>query len=259
MQQDSLIRRQELFVAAAVIGAHANSSGEGFRQRDVRFLIDLFLNWVELSLSAHASLVQNTQVQRYIDRLVKEGFARRISRAKHPSYRLTRVGLIELLARIRARNWSEREHFFFLYFFVRCYGPRIAELIQLEGSQFPAALKIEVEALIDARTLVKREMADAERDLAQLESRIKDALMTADLVSTRKKRALSLEDAVLEAERLYPYELNSQKPLRELIGWIPQAYREWELTEGNTRRAEDIWRAQRSIQLQYLEQLKRLR
>lgn len=259
MEQDSLIRRQELFVAAAVIGAHANSAGEGFRQRDVRFLIDLFSNWVEISVRDVSSLVQNTQVQRYINVLVKEGFARKISRAKHPSYRLTRVGLVELLSRIRERRWSEREHFFFLYFFVRCYGPRIAELIRLEGSQFPSALKSEVEDLIDSTAIVKREMSDAERDLERFDERIKDALMTADLVSKRKKRGQSLEESVREAERLYPYELNSQKPLHELIGWIPEAFQEWELTEGNIRRAEDIWRSQRSIQLQYIEQLKRLK
>ena len=258
MKYNSLIRRQELFVAAAIIAAHATDHGSGFRQRDARFLIDLFLNWVETSSKDPRVRVQNTQIQRYITLLAQEGYARKISRGKTPLFRLTRTGLIELLNRITGQRPLEPEHFFFLYYFLKCYGPRITELIAKEGSQFPPALRIEVEALLDVKALVHRELLSAERELRRLELRATDALKTVELIRGRKKRTLSLEDAIREAERQYPYELNSQKPLHELMSQIPEQFREWELTEGNIRRTEDIWRPMRSLQLHYLEQLKRL-
>ena len=115
MKQDSLVERSEIFFATATVGAHANASKSGFRQRDVKFLIELFSNWVESSLGTFSIPVQNTQVSRYLSGLADEGYARRISRKGRPTYRLTRIGLIELISRIVERNYiSQKEEFFFL-------------------------------------------------------------------------------------------------------------------------------------------------
>ena len=51
-RNETLLKRYELFVAASAIAAHANWGVNGFRQRDVRVLIELFANWVEGSLRA---------------------------------------------------------------------------------------------------------------------------------------------------------------------------------------------------------------
>ena len=63
---DSRFERNQLFVATAVVAAHANVSKGGFRQRDVKFWIELFSNWVESALPAEVLEVQNNQILRYI-------------------------------------------------------------------------------------------------------------------------------------------------------------------------------------------------
>ena len=44
---ETVSTRLQLLLGAATIAAHSTSVQEGFRQRDVRFLFDLFSNWIE--------------------------------------------------------------------------------------------------------------------------------------------------------------------------------------------------------------------
>ena len=251
--------RQELFVAAAVVGAHANSSDKGFRQRDVKFLAELFSNWVEDGLGGRVVPLQNTQIQRFLKSLVREGFARELSRSKLPQYRLTRVGLLELISRMVHRERSgSRQHFFFLYYFIKNYGPRIAELVRVEGRQFPPALKQELTGLLDSRTLLLSEIAGTEAELERLAERQSDATKTSQMMRALPANSEEFWQKVQEAERLYPYELNSQKPLSQLIQEIPEKFQRWELEVGNVRRAEEIWQPARSILSAYRDELKRL-
>ncbi len=259
MHYDSLFHRHELFVAAATVGAHSNAH-EGFRQRDVKFLIDLFMNWTESALQRGATRVQNNQVARYLEYLTSEGFARRLVRKGPPLYRLSRTGLLELLSRMVERpQLAAGAHFFFLFYFIRNYGPRITELVKEEGRQFPYALKLELDRLLDAKGLIERELDFARREKKKLDRRINDAEKTTELAKERAAKGVKFEDIVLEAQRAYPYELNSQRPLTELISSIPEGLREWELTQGNMHRVADLWGPERSLLECYIDQLVRAR
>jgi hypothetical protein len=59
-------------------------------------------------------------------------------------------------------------------------------------------------------------------------------------------------------EARYPYELNSTKPLQELIASIAPDQRRWELEDGNVIRAKTIWEPQRALLRELLRQLKTL-
>jgi hypothetical protein len=260
MNYDSRVTRFELFVATATLGAHANSSQAGFRQRDVKFLIDLFSNWVESSLHENTLSMQNTQILRFLSGLVEEGFARKLSRKTHPAYRLTRVGLIELVSRIVNRPYhTSREQFFFLVYFIKNYKPRIEEMVKAEGKQFPYPLKLELQGLLDARKLVERELEFSGRELKKLENRINDAVKTSELTKQMLREGAAIEEIVKRAEKLFPYELNSQKPLTELIAGIPSEMRQWELESGNLLRTEDIWRPSKVLLEEYIRELKKLK
>jgi hypothetical protein len=259
MNSDSLAQRSELFFATAVIASHATEGDQGFRQRDVRFLIELFSNWVESGLGESVLKVQNTQISRYLSYLVREGYARQISRKGLPRYALTRTGLLEQTSRIVNRNYlADREQFFFLYYFISSYKPLIEELVKKEGQQFPYALKVELDALLDARALLTNELERAQLELKKLKARLTDAKKTASMTQSWIKSGKSLEQVINEAERLYPYELNSTKPLHELMRWIQPAQREWELGEGNNRRVNLLWQPSEYLLLGYIEALKKL-
>ena len=256
---DARLARYELFIAAAIVGAHAEHQQEGFRHRDVRFLIELFSNWVESSLEGVLLEVQNSQVARYIAELVREGYARRITRKGFPRYRLTRVGLVELMTRAAHRSYvPQREHFFFLYYFITSYRYRFEQLVQAEGRSFPVALKLELDDLLDAKALVRRELEAARRELTKLESKVRDAHSTARLTRSCLSESRPLTEAVAEAQKRYPYDLNSQKPLVELISEIPPDLREWELTQGNENRARFIWEPAGALLKCYVAQLEAL-
>lgn len=259
-RKDTLFKRNEIFVSAAAIAAHANSGEEGFRQRDVRFLIELFTNWVELSLAGGMIDLKNTQVLRYLDELVENGCAKRQQRRKQPTYRLTRIGLLELLSRLSNRQCGGRpEHFFFLFYFLRNYGPKIVELIRGEGKHFPSAMRLEIEALLDYGRLIQEEIVRVERELRKLDERIDDAVKAGKLATKLFASDTPIEHVVKELEQRYPYELNSQKPLSELIGGVPPDIGRWELMTGNIKRTEEIWGPARALLKCYLDSLRQLR
>ena len=253
---DSLVSRHQLFLTTALVGAHAQYQEVGFRHKHVRFLIELFSNWVEVGLPGDIIEIQNTQIARFLSTLIDEGFARRINKKGHPLYRLTRVGLIELLSRAGHRNYiDQKECFFFLYFFITNYRDRLIELVRREGSQFPPAMQMEVAALLDSRELVRRELAAAERELQRIDVRIHDSRKTVNLARQWLRDGKSIDSVVQEAERLWPYELNSTKPLSELIGEVPPETRAWEMTTGNEMRRKNIWEKARVLLLAYITEL----
>ena len=259
MYKDSLFERYEIFVAAAVIAAHAQNRQPGFRQRDVRFLIELFSNWNDATLDGYAMPVKNTQVLRYLNALVRDGYCRVATRARPPAYRLTRTGLIELLTRcISCPARSNRGHFFFLFYFVRTYKGLLEELVKAEGAQFPYSLRVELMTLLDEKELVRVQMESTKQDLDKLDRRIRDAGRIAQHIARRRREGLLLADIIREVERLWPYELNSQKPLSELLGSIPTELRSRELEECSAMRVECIWKAHRQVLSAHLQALKGL-
>ena len=259
MRKGTIFKTYELFVAAGVIGAHASAASEGFRQRDVRFLIELFTNWVEETFPGPVLELSNAQVQRYLDQLVDEGFARRLSRGKLPHYRLSRTGLIELLGRIIPESFcAQPQYFFFAYYFMISYRPRLEKLVSDEGKQFPLALKLELEALLDEKGLVKTQIQMAERELKKLEGRIADAVRAGTLARQLYARNVPTLEVASEVEKHYPYDLNSQKPLRELISAVPEDLAKWELQVGGEKRTEYLWKPGREVLQSYIQVLRKL-
>ena len=260
MRRDSLFKRQELFVCSAIIAAHASNPGEGFRQRDVRFYIELFSNWICHVLNDVALKLSNTQVLRYLEELIAEGYARQRKRKGHPRYVLTRVGLIEILKRLTLEPpQTQPEQFFFLHSFIENYRSRLELLIEEEGSKFPLALKLEVESLLDTESLVERQIEHVERELQQLEARIRDSSRTSKLSKKLYAEGEAHEEVMNAVEKKYPYELNSQKPLTELLSGLTEEHARWELEIGSIKRAEQIWLPSRALLLSYLQSLKRLK
>lgn len=259
MRQATIIKQLEIFTGSAVLAAHASNINAGFRQRDLRFFLELFMNWSE-DLLPVISRIQNTQLARYLSELIHDGYAKPSRGGSAPRYRLTRLGLLEILNRIIRENSSTSPgEFLFLIGFIRGYKERLMRLIAREGSQFPPSLQIEIQAILDVDALLAREASRLDRAIARMETRISDALKTGELVRNRLAAGVSFTEVVREAELKYPYELNSMKPLSELIAEIDPDQQRWELQEGNILRARVMWLPQLSILKEYRRQLQELR
>lgn len=255
MTKESVTTLNELFLVTGILAAHASAEGASFRQRDVKFFTELLNNWAEPDQNAEIA-IQNVQIQRYLKHLERGGYLKRTNKGARPTFRFTRVGLLEVLTRlVDSKKGREPAHFLFLVFFLKGYRERISTLIKRESEQFPPAMQIELNALMDISTLILREVKSVDQQIAKLEVRVEGAHKTSTLVSGRLKSSVPFADIVHEIEKKMPYEFNSRKPLRELISSIQPDQREWELLEGNRMRATIIWEPTKKILQEYRSQL----
>lgn len=259
MKQTTTTIRLEIFMGAAILSAHASHSSTGFRLRDLKFFLELFTNWSE-DLLPLESRVQTTQLTRHLTSLTRDGYARRSRNASAPTYRLTRLGILEIVTRITSPQYKRSQgEFLFLIGFLTSYRERIASIIAAEGAQFPLSLKLELQSLLDTSTLVASEISRVDRAISRMETRVHDALKTSELVRNRLAGGVAFSDVVSEVERKYPYELNSMKPLSDLIRELAPDQQRWELQDGNVCRARIMWEPQLAILREYRRQLTRLK
>src|SRR5690606_36078783 len=115
------------------------------------------------------------------------------------------------------------------YYFLGTYTERLKDEISREGSQYPPALRMEVDALLDSKSLVCGAIEAVERKRIALDERIREAKDGRELVRHLVARKTALSSLINAVEKQYPYELNSQKPLGEFLSQIPESERLWEL------------------------------
>lgn len=252
----SFTTRSNTYISAAALAAHASYIRNGFRIRDILFFIELFLNW-NSDFEGTREPLQATQISRYLDKLVSEGFARRSGRGRVQLFRLTRLGLLDLVGRLAdVHSALPIEQSLFRIYFLKGYRPWLKRLVEEGSSLVPPALAIELAALLDVDTLLEQEIKRTERALLRVEKRISDAQETSTLVKNRLKCGTPFDDVVKEVERRFPYELNSMKPLAELISSIEADQRPWELQSGNLLRVTTLWEPQRALLKELLRQLR---
>src|SRR5436190_8135938 len=114
----ALLDENTPLIHAAVIAAEATGRDDGFRQRDVRFFVELFSNWLEPTTGDRALALHNTQVQRHLDVLTRARWATRVGRSP-PRFHLTPEGLEELLRRlVHRRDLTRLDEFFLVFHFI---------------------------------------------------------------------------------------------------------------------------------------------
>ncbi|MGC4093118.1 MAG: hypothetical protein QM756_35565 [Polyangiaceae bacterium] len=249
----TLMLENEALAAAAVVAAHATLGAEGFRQRDVRFFIELFSNWLEATTGAWTLDLHNAQVQRHLDWLVQTGWAKR-PRRKPPRYALTAEGLLKLLAQLSERKHLKRiDEFFLIVHILSAYGERLRGLVQLSGPLPSKSLSVDLDELLDVKRLVARERALVEREVARLVIRIEESRETSRLARELLRQGQPVDDVIAAIEARFPYELNSRKPLSELFSQLPAPFRRVELETIAEQRAEHLWEPTRRWLLGYDE------
>jgi len=263
MRSGTILNRYELFAAAGVIAAHATAIGDpgvvSFRQRDVRFLFQLFANWTEKIIGSSSVPLKNTQILRYLEALVEQGFLKADRSKKQPEYRLTRAGLLELVSRIvQKREENLPDQTYFLCYFLKSYRDRLLQVAASEGATFPESLRLELESLLDVKALLKQEISRLNHDIAKLSERVTGSMEAGDLAGRLYRDGAPHSEIVKTMEKRFPYELNSQKPLSELLAEIPPALAKWELEVGNKARAQLLWQPSVALLIAHRDQLVRL-
>lgn len=259
MRKDSVLEKYELFFTAAVLAGHFNFREEGFRQKDIRFLIELFSNWMEATLGDLSLEIHNVQISRYLQTLTEKNHAKKVSQKQTPCYQLTRTGLVQLLSGIVGKpNFLPLEQVFFIFYFLKSYGKIFDDLLQREGYHFSPSLRAELVALRTPELLVQNQLRFLDKELAKLTSRIHEARDAAVVGETILGKGGKVEEVVKEIQKRFPYELNSRKPLKDLIGEVPEPFRAWEMTQGLRNRAQLLWEPLREHLQHYRDTLVKL-
>ncbi len=254
------LQQNEVFFIVAAIAAHSSFDQAGFRQKDIRFLIEMFSNWIDIEFKDRVLAVHNTQIMRYLEQLVTEGDAKRMSREKQPRYRLTRSGLVNLLSKLAYREPGfPLEQFYYVYHFLEAYRGPLEALIQSEGNQFPPALKIEMDSILDVSKLLRAQVEFVENALQLLRKRVEENKAVIEIIREGRKQKKSVAEIVHEIEVKYPYDLNSQKPLSEFYEEMPLKMREFVLDIAIPKRTHQIWMPMLQILEKHLEILRTMR
>ncbi len=260
MARQSVLDRNEPFIAAAVLTAHGQNLKHGFRQVEVRWYLELFANWIELIEERAGFSIQNNQAARYLKNLIDEGFARQVAPGKYPLYRLTRPGLFEVVSRLVSKPYFERrEHFFFVYFFIRTYRRRLIKMVQMEGKRFPYTMQMELNALLDADVLLEEQIAHVRGGITKLNKRLTEQQNTLEMAAQLFKTGRTYADVVREVDKRYPFSLDPQRRYSELYKKGTEKQRIWELTEGTACRLRDLWRPSLRMLEHYLSELEALK
>ncbi|HMJ10455.1 MAG TPA: hypothetical protein VK524_03560, partial [Polyangiaceae bacterium] len=195
--------------------------------------------------------LHNTQVQRHLDVLTRAKWARRVGRTP-PRWQLTAEGLAELLRRLVYRkNLMRLDEFFLVFHFVDAYGARLRAMATQGGSLASRLLLVDLDELLDPVSLIARERAHVAREVKRLEVRSQESRATSALARERLSAGASLASVVREVEQRYPYELNSQKPLSELMNALPEPWQREELAEIAELRSSRFWGPLRALLLEY--------
>ncbi len=260
MARHSLLDRYETFVSCAVLAAHVNGRAKGFRQHDVRFMIEVFTNWVESAEENPSLPVQNTQVLRYLDNLIEEGFVKVVSQKSFPRYRLTRTGVLEMMTRIVDRPYfNQKEHFYFVFYFIDTYKPQLIRIVKREGKRFPFSLQVELDSLLDVNMLLDRQLEHAQRTMHKLDRRIAEAEKTARTVRKLVKEGTDYSQLLEELEREAPMDLTTSRRYTELYSRVTERQGIWEMTIGNDRRISLVWLPARRQVEQHILELEHMR
>jgi hypothetical protein len=232
-----------IYFQAAALAAYSNYPRAGFRQRDVRFYVDLFLNWTDSTKKVNPVDVHNTQIMRFLKSMQSDGFLK-IKAGRRPIYALTRPGILDLCSELaKTPRTNPVDDFLFALYFVRSYGGRLKDLVVEMDRPFPRSLQIELEAILDWRQMVSRQIQYLDLEIERLKSRIDETQKASALAMKLSKQGEGLVQIATQVSEAHPYELNYYKPMKELLTGLPNEVQIWELTQGNQLRADLLWQS----------------
>lgn len=229
------------YIHAACLAVHANQKPEGFRQKDLKFFIELLLDWMETTYLSKRLVIKNTQIQRVLNQLVEENLLKAKDHKNRPHYHFTTHGLLEITSRLVDLNrLNDDQDFYFLFHFVSLYSSKMTDFI-LEQDQLPPSLKLEVKHLLNPQSLLEKRVIDLELKIEKLKTRMDEAQKMSELGNKLFEKGKKLSEIVETMEKQYPYQLNNQKTMTELFKDLSPDIQFIEITDAPNIRKETLW------------------
>lgn len=253
MRSESIYKNYSAYINSALLACHASFDESGFRQKDLKFFIELFTNWMDSRFDGPGLEIKNTQVQRILEDLKKENLLKKTVKNQRPHYRFTPIGLLEIASRFVSVDLTkELEDFFFLYHFSKLYSEKLFNLVSKEKGFLPPSYEIELRHLLKTDNILERQKKQLALEIEKLEDRINEAFKMSEMGERLKRQHIPLDEIVKKVSSTYPYQLNSQRPMGMLFNTLSADVKLFELTTAPKYRAQTLWQPLLSHYKNYL-------
>lgn len=240
----------EYLIVSAILASFVKSAGKSFRQREVRFMTELFATW-RLTPTERQFLpaLHNNQIARFLEKYHQLGWLK-VYKKNQPSYALSRAGLVGIIMELRDISLTASvNEFIFVHYLLQNYRPHLSKLFSMEKHSLPLDQKLEIEKILDSKHFISQKILETEVRIEYWKRRISETQQVAKLAEEKLSQNKNIAEVISTIEKSYPYEMNYSKPITQLVAEIPENLQRWEITEGNRLRSRSIW----SIYLNRLE------
>lgn len=243
---------------AAIIATWLNREEKGFRQRDVKFYVDLLLDWMESAPFAKNVIIQNTQMMRFLDSLVERDWLTRKDQSP-PVYFFNNRYFMDLIREtLNSSDKDPYEIFFLQYHLASVYRETLSELLLIRGVELSRGQKLDLDHLLDAKMLLRGQKERIEREIKKIESRQKEVVKMIELSKEELKKSSDTIEIVKKIEQKYPYQLQYQKSMSKAFSDIRPKLRVLELTTNSEKRISTLWSPLEEYLRSYLRTLENL-
>ena len=233
MRRGSYFDSNQAVVGAATMAAHFCSDPlEGFRQRDVRTFIHIFLYWTKNAFEVDFAErnLNNSQIARMFNELVERSWAVVVDNTpRQPRYRLTAAGIEELFLQVvKQKDEADSSRFVVAYYFVRMYGGLIRKSLAFLDCDSP-----EVSRWVDdPGQMIKDQMAVVDAALSKVRQQAKQLGRASKLIANLLEAGVPIQDVAKAFGQLGSHALQAEFPADALLEMVPEPLARWELKWG---------------------------
>lgn len=243
---------------AAILATWLNREETGFRQRDVKFYLDLLIDWMESAPFAKNIIIQNTQMMRFLDSLVEKQWLTK-KNYQAPIYNFNNRYFMDLIKETLSNSDNDPYEIFFLqYHLASVYRETLSELLFIRGVELSRGQKLDLDHLLNAKLILRNQKERIEREIEKLSLRQKEVEKMIDLAKNELQKSNDTDEIVKKIEFIYPYQLQYQKSMSKAFADLHPKIRILELTSNSEKRIYTLWSPMEEFLRAYLNILERL-
>jgi hypothetical protein len=238
-----------------LLGAWLNRNEKGFRQKDVRFYIELIADWMSTAPSFKNFKIQNTQTMRFLDSLCDQKW---LIKKAGPIYFFNNNYFMSLIKEaFRIDEYDDYDLFQLQYHLATVYQTTILNLLFKRGVELSNGEKIDLELILSPKNLLSEQKKRIEKEIKVLQAREQDVVAMIDF---SKKELLVNKpiEVVKKLEKLNPYKLQYYKSMSDTFKDLLPEIVSLELTEHSEKRINTLWNPLKSNLENYLKYLNKM-
>lgn len=243
---------------AAVLAAWLNREETGFRQRDVKFYLELLIDWMESAPFAKDIIIQNTQMMRFLETLVEKQWLTK-KNYQTPIYYFNNRYFMDLIKETLSSSDKDPYEIFFLqYHLASVYRETLSELLFIRGVDLSRGQKLDLDHLLNEKLLLRAQKERIEREIEKISLRQNEVEKMIELAKDELHKSNDTDEIVKTIENKYPYQLQYQKSMSKTFADLHPKIRVLELTTNSKKRISTLWSPMEEFLKAYLNILERL-